>query len=183
VGAGTFKPVDAERVAGHEMHAERFEVTLEFLEQLARALRPTPGRPPVIAVGTTSLRTLESLYWLGRRVALDSRAETDELGQWEAYGEPSGREVLPFEAIQALASRLRDRGLSKLVARTRIMIVPGYAFKTADWLLTNFHQPGSSLILLVAAWMGENWRKVYDHALRGEYRFLSYGDSSLLKRS
>lgn len=182
VGAGTFKPVEAERVAGHEMHAERFEVSVEFLEQLARSLKPSPGRPPVVAVGTTSLRTLESLYWLGARILRDPSAETEDLTQWEAYAEPAGRDILADEAIAALVNRLRERGLGKMVSRSRLMIVPGYSFKTADWLITNFHQPGSSLILLVAAWMGSRWREVYDHALVGNYRFLSYGDSSLLMR-
>lgn len=182
VGVGTFKPIEAERVAGHKMHSERFEVSLEFLEQLARSLKPSPGRPPVVAVGTTSLRTLESLYWLGARIIRNPAADTDSLEQWEAYAEPTGREILADEAVQALATRLVERRLERMVSRSRLMIVPGYSFKTADWLITNFHQPGSSLILLVAAWMGDRWREVYEHARSCGYRFLSYGDSSLLIR-
>jgi len=183
VGTGTFKPVDAEKASGHTMHAERFEVSLEFLEALAVALSPKHHRPPVVAVGTTSLRVLETLYWLGHRILRDSRAETDEFTQWECYAQDEGQEVFADAAIAALVDRLSSRGLQKLVARTQIMVVPGYRFRTADWLITNFHQPQSSLILLVAAWMGERWKEIYDHALKNEYRFLSYGDGSLLKRS
>lgn len=183
VGAGTFKPVESERVAGHEMHAERIEVSLSALYRFADALRPRPGRAPIIAVGTTSLRTLESLYWLGKRVLKSPTGDLLPLEQWEAYVEDQGPETLPFQAIEALIQWLEKRSLSKLSTQSRLMIVPGYSFKMADWLITNFHQPGSSLILLVAAWMGENWRSIYEHALKGPYRFLSYGDSSLLMRS
>jgi S-adenosylmethionine:tRNA ribosyltransferase-isomerase len=183
VGAGTFKPVESTHAAGHEMHAERFEATREALEQLRESLIPRPGRPPVVAVGTTSLRTLESLYWLGARLVHEPGAEPDFLEQWEPYAETPGREVPAHEAIGALIGLLESRGLTKLVAQSRLMIVPGYVFKTADWLITNFHQPQSSLILLVAAWMGEEWREIYSHALNSGYRFLSYGDSSLLRRS
>lgn len=182
VGAGTFKPVDAPHARGHAMHAERFEVTLEFLESLARALEPRPARPPVVAVGTTSLRVLESLYWLGRRVLANPESDLALVGQWEGYVPEAGEPVFGHSAIEALVSRLRSQGLTKLVARTQIMIVPGYRFRTADWLITNFHQPHSSLILLVAAWMGPQWRGVYHHALANGYRFLSYGDGSLLMR-
>ena len=183
VGAGTFKPVESTRVASHEMHSERIEVTIAALRQISKALEPKPGRRPVIAVGTTSLRTLESLYWLGKRALCYPEDELLQLEQWEAYAEAQGPEVLPFQAFEALVDWLEKRSFSKLTTQSRLMIVPGYSFKVADWLITNFHQPGSSLILLVAAWMGENWRSVYQHALKGSYRFLSYGDSSLLMRS
>lgn len=182
VGAGTFKPVEADHARDHSMHAERFEVTVEFLEALARALAPRPARPPVVSVGTTSLRVLESLYWLGRRVLANPTADLELVGQWEGYAQDAGAPVLGHAAIEALASRLRVQGIPELVARTQIMIVPGYTFRTADWLITNFHQPQSSLILLVAAWMGPDWRRIYDHALASGYRFLSYGDGSLLMR-
>jgi S-adenosylmethionine:tRNA ribosyltransferase-isomerase len=185
VGAGTFKPVESTHAAGHAMHSERFEVELSALQELAQALKPKPHRPPVVAVGTTSLRTLESLYWLGVRVmrAPDRGSDLSELSQWEAYEQPSGAEIFAHQALSALALDLERRSQKRLVARSRLMIVPGYRFQVADWLITNFHQPQSSLILLVAAWMGEDWRKIYDHALASGYRFLSYGDSSLLIRS
>jgi S-adenosylmethionine:tRNA ribosyltransferase-isomerase len=183
VGAGTFKPVEAETVAGHAMHRERFEVTPEFLEAVASQLDPKPHRAPLVAVGTTSLRTLESLYWMGA-LWLEGHEPT-HLDQWTPYSliEAGVHDrVRPSEAFRAVAEYIERRKLRRLVATTSLMIVPGYNFRSADILLTNFHQPGSSLILLVAAWMGERWREVYDHALANDYRFLSYGDSSLLVR-
>jgi S-adenosylmethionine:tRNA ribosyltransferase-isomerase len=183
VGAGTFKPVEAETVAGHDMHRERFEVTAEFLETVAAQLEPKPHRAPLVAVGTTSLRTLESLYWMG--VLCLEGHEPSHLDQWTAYSLIDAGvhdRVSSSEAFRALAGFIERRKLRRLVATTSLMIVPGYNFRSADILLTNFHQPGSSLILLVAAWMGERWREVYDHALANDYRFLSYGDSSLLIR-
>jgi S-adenosylmethionine:tRNA ribosyltransferase-isomerase len=183
VGAGTFKPVEAETVAGHSMHRERFEVTAEFLETVAAQLDPKPHRSPLVAVGTTSLRTLESLYWMGA-LWLEGHEPT-HLDQWTAYSLIDAGvhdRVSPSEAFRALAEFIVRRKLRRLVATTSLMIVPGYNFRSADILLTNFHQPGSSLIILVAAWMGERWREVYTHALSNDYRFLSYGDSSLLIR-
>jgi len=183
VGAGTFKPVESETVAGHAMHRERFEASPELLAAVASQLDPRPHRAPLVAVGTTSLRTLESLYWLGV-MALEG-AEPAHLEQWTAYAlieRGLHDRVPPSAAFRALLQHLERRKLRKFVATTALMIVPGYRFRTADMLLTNFHQPGSSLILLVAAWAGAQWRAIYDHALASNYRFLSYGDSSLLVR-
>ncbi|MBU6374953.1 MAG: S-adenosylmethionine:tRNA ribosyltransferase-isomerase [Bdellovibrionales bacterium] len=181
VGAGTFKPVEAEEVAAHTMHSERFEVGIGFLRAVAEQLKARPQRPPLVAVGTTSIRTLESLYWIGAQAC--EGADLSSLDQWSAYSlMDSGldRRVSAAQAFTKLAEKLELSQSDRLVATTSLMIVPGYRFQTADLLLTNFHQPQSSLILLVAAWMGPNWRKIYTHALSNHYRFLSYGDSSLL---
>ena len=179
VGAGTFQPVKAETMAEHPMHAEPIIVSAELLRQLL-AHRPRP----VIAVGTTSLRTLESLYWLG--AALVRAGPTPpaalEVSQWQPYAAlPPGAADVPAEAaLQALLAHLEATGSAAVEASTRLLIAPGYRFRLVQGLITNFHQPESTLLLLVAALLGPGWRAVYDHALRQGYRFLSYGDSSLL---
>jgi S-adenosylmethionine:tRNA ribosyltransferase-isomerase len=172
VGAGTFKPVKSDTIGGHSMHAEHFSVT-------ARTLRTLVGATQIVAVGTTSLRTLESLYWLGTKTASAGSLQ-NELGQWEAY---DIKESLTYkESLQYLLQELEKAGSDELNCRTALLIRPGYRFRSADALVTNFHQPRSTLILLVAAFIGEDWRLVYQHALENGYRFLSYGDSSLLWR-
>jgi S-adenosylmethionine:tRNA ribosyltransferase-isomerase len=188
VGAGTFKPVKSETMAEHEMHAEFISVPT----QIIRDLVADPDRN-IIAVGTTSLRTLESLYWLGVKLARqkneqsreDVRSEDNanktilELDQWEAYILAS--ENIPVkEALTTLLDFLEANKMDLLLARTRILIAPGYEFKIINALITNFHQPQSTLLLLVAALIGKDWKKVYDHALTNDFRFLSYGDGSLL---
>ncbi|GGE94679.1 S-adenosylmethionine:tRNA ribosyltransferase-isomerase [Hymenobacter cavernae] len=175
VGAGTFQPVKADQMAGHAMHGEPISVEASLLRQL---LAHTGG--PVIAVGTTSLRTLESLYWLGALLAQNPAANLGSLhvGQWQPY------EDLPplstTEALQALLQHLEATGTDILQATTQLLIAPGYQFRVVQGLITNFHQPESTLLLLVSALIGAEWRRVYDHALQHGYRFLSYGDSSLL---
>lgn len=177
VGAGTFKPVKADTMAGHEMHREQIIVSLGVLNQLL-----DPKKKPVIAVGTTALRTLESLYWFGRQLVLNPGryAATVFVGQWEPYdGAP---EVPAPVALRAVADWLRESGKTEAVGYTQLLIAPGYSFKIADALITNFHQPQSTLLLLVAAFIGEDFRNVYTYALEHDFRFLSYGDSSLLWR-
>ena len=177
VGAGTFQPVKAARMADHPMHAEPIIVTAALLRQLL-AHQPNP----VIAVGTTSLRTLETLYWLGVGLLL-APAEPAELlvTQWQPYEQAqAAAEISPAEALVALLRCLEARGTDTLEASTRLLIAPGYRFRLVRGLVTNFHQPESTLLLLVAALLGPGWRAVYDHALAHDYRFLSYGDSSLL---
>ena len=179
VGAGTFQPVKADRMADHPMHTEPLLVTTALLRQLL-AHRPRP----VVAVGTTSLRTLESLYWLGAGLVRGGAAAGQAellVGQWQPY-EPAGPapEVSPETALAALLHHLEAGGTDTLQARTQLLIAPGYQFRLVDGLITNFHQPESTLLLLVAALLGPAWRAVYDHALAQNYRFLSYGDSSLL---
>jgi S-adenosylmethionine:tRNA ribosyltransferase-isomerase len=171
VGAGTFKPVKSASVAEHQMHGEWFTVKKQALENFI-------GAEKIIAVGTTSLRTLESIYWLGVKLLNGQLEGLWELSQWEAYhltGESSYKKV-----FAAIVDWMNERSLEQLQCRTSLLIVPGYLFKTPAGLVTNFHQPGSTLLLLIAAFIGKDWREVYLHAMDNDYRFLSYGDSSLL---
>ena len=179
VGAGTFQPVKADHMADHPMHTEPLLVTAALLRQLL-AHRPKP----VLAVGTTSLRTLESLYWLGVGL-LFKKMSTDNaemlVAQWQPYDTAAEAAHITTEAaLTALLDFLEAAGTDVLQASTRLLIAPGYRFRVVDGLITNFHQPESTLLLLVAALLGPGWQQVYDHALAHGYRFLSYGDSSLL---
>ena len=185
VGAGTFQPVKAGRMADHPMHTEPILVTAGLLRQLL-AHRPRP----VIAVGTTSLRTLETLYWLGVGLLHAEDAATGPAAttgpellvtQWQPYEMADVAAHISTEmALTALLQHLAAAGTDTLQASTRLLIAPGYQFRLIDGLITNFHQPESTLLLLVAALLGPSWRTVYEHALSHNYRFLSYGDSSLL---
>ncbi len=170
VGAGTFLPVKVEDARDHSMHVEFIEVTLGELEKLA------PKQGEIIAVGTTSVRTLESLAALGRRLERGEEIATDRaVGQWEPYDDcPSGSE------LNTLLEYMQRSGLEKIVASTQIMITPQYKFRTIKGLITNFHQPQSTLLLLISAIVGERWREIYQYAMDNDFRFLSYGDSNLL---
>lgn len=169
VGAGTFLPVKEEDAAKHPMHTETFEVTLAEIEKLAAA----EGR--IIAVGTTSVRTIESLATLGGRVLSTGNADPERtVGQWETY---------PVRSIKPLVEWMKRQQMDVLHSSTQTMITPGYKFATIKGLITNFHQPKSTLLLLISAIVGEDWTKIYRHAMEGDYRFLSYGDSSLLFNS
>ena len=172
VGAGTFLPVKSSLVSEHSMHREPFVVSLELIERLLS------GPVKVIAVGTTSVRTLESLYYVGVK-CLENGFPTD-VEQWEPYQRDYGYSV--EESLKAIVSYLNDNGLTELKIGTRIIIVPGYRFRIVDILVTNFHQPQSTLLLLISAFVGGDWKSIYDHALTNDFRFLSYGDSSLLFR-
>jgi S-adenosylmethionine:tRNA ribosyltransferase-isomerase len=174
VGAGTFQPVKSERISDHEMHAEQFYINRNFLNKL---LHHT-GK--IIAVGTTSVRTLESIYWLGVQAFRYPEIDIENLkvSQWEAYQEKTND--LPVgDALNALMTLLDQHQTDYLSASTQIIIAPGYRFRIVDGLITNFHQPQSTLLLLISAYLGEDWRRIYDHALANGYRFLSYGDSNL----
>jgi len=176
VGAGTFKPVKAETMQEHEMHSEFIEVGRELIKEL---LEHKEG--PLVAVGTTSLRTLESLYWLGAKLAAYPDIFDNTLPvitQWEPYETvaPPTKET----ALKALLSYLDSKNAGRLIAKTQIIIAPGYDFKMIDGLVTNFHQPASTLLLLVAALVGNDWRSIYNYALENHFRFLSYGDGCLL---
>ena len=175
VSAGTFKPVKSTTMQGHEMHEEWIVVEKAFIRKLIENLAH-----PIIAVGTTSLRTLESLYWIGNKLATGWAPDTQKalVTQWEPY--ETLNQIPVAVALGALMSYLQKENLEVLVAKTQILIAPGYRFKVVKGLVTNFHQPESTLLLLVAAFIGEDWRKVYSHALQTEYRFLSYGDGCLL---
>ena len=173
VGAGTFLPVKGGDVAAHPMHREPFSVRLELLRKLRAS-----GRK-VVAVGTTSVRTLESLYYAG--VACLAKGAPVEVEQWAPYVREYAYST--EEALDALIGWLERNGLDSLRLGTRIIIVPGFRFRIVDMLVTNFHQPESTLILLVSAFVGGDWRTIYDYALSHGFRFLSYGDSSLLMRA
>jgi S-adenosylmethionine:tRNA ribosyltransferase-isomerase len=172
VGAGTFLPVKSSLVSEHPMHREPFTVTKALLQQLAANNRP------LVAVGTTSVRTLESLYYIG--VSCIETGKPADVAQWAPYEREYAYSTQ--EALQAIVDYLDREGLDALVAGTRIIIVPGFRFRLVDKLVTNFHQPESTLILLVSAFVKGDWRTIYDYALSHDFRFLSYGDSSLLER-
>jgi S-adenosylmethionine:tRNA ribosyltransferase-isomerase len=174
VGAGTFQPVKSETISGHEMHSEHLYISRDFLNKLINH----SGKK--IAVGTTSVRTLESLYWLGIQVMQNPEINIGKLkvSQWEAYLE-SEFNIQAKEALQALINFLDKHQTDYLSASTQIIIAPGYQFRIVDGLITNFHQPQSTLLLLISAYLGDDWRKIYEHALANNYRFLSYGDSNL----
>jgi len=174
VGAGTFKPVSSEKIGEHEMHHELIQVPTKQI-RLFRELEE-----PIIPVGTTSMRTLESLYWLGVKVWSNPNLALQDLRvhQWDPYTS----ENLPDtrESLSALADYLEKQNQSILMTKTQLMIAPGYKYRICKGLITNFHQPKSTLLLLVSALIGADWRKVYQHALDHDFRFLSYGDGSLL---
>lgn len=173
VGAGTFQPVKSERIGDHLMHSEFISVSSELIAELASTSRR------VVAVGTTSVRTLESLYHLGCMVS--QGLPVGEVPQWYPYA-PDHPRLSTSEALAALSAHLRSQGLDRLIASTRIIIVPGYDYKVVSGIITNFHQPQSTLLLLVSAFVYGQWRPMYDYALAGDFRFLSYGDASLLLR-
>ena len=174
VGAGTFKPVKSEEIAGHSMHTEYICVRRSTLENLIR------HDAHAIAVGTTSVRTLESLYYIGARLAENPDATEEQLHieQWEPYD--THPTISPVSALQNIVDYLDHNGLSSLHGSTQIIIAPGYEYKIVKMLVTNFHQPQSTLLLLVSAFVHGDWKRIYDYALGHDFRFLSYGDSSLL---
>ena len=175
VGAGTFLPVKDEDATKHAMHTEHFDVTLATL----RKLRANYGK--IVAVGTTSVRTLESLTALAWRIKNGQAYDCATVGQWELYDVPS--EFSGEEALDILILYMEQQGLERLRAATEIMITPlGFNYRIVRNIVTNFHQPKSTLLLLVSAYVGEDWHRIYDYALSHDFRFLSYGDSSLLMR-
>lgn len=176
VGAGTFMPVKAEKMQDHTMHSEFIDVSIEFIQALINNLHH-----PVIPVGTTSLRTLESLYWLGVKVMQHKNIMPDEMQipQWMPYDTDASK-YSAHESLTALVNWMNQLNMQRIITKTQIIIAPGYVFKLADALITNFHQPKSTLLLLVSALIGDDWKKVYDYALEHNFRFLSYGDGSLL---
>ncbi len=177
VGAGTFKPVKSETIDGHDMHTEYICVHRETLEKLIR------HDASAIAVGTTSVRTLESLYYIGCKLLHNPDLSESDLhvNQWDPYDAVSMTDgVSPLAAVKAILAYLDANGLNTLHTSTQIIIAPGYEYKIVKMLVTNFHQPQSTLLLLVSAFLHGDWRRVYDYALGHDFRFLSYGDSSLL---
>lgn len=174
VGAGTFKPVKSEEIAGHDMHTEYICVLKSTLKKLIE------HNACAIAVGTTSVRTLESLYYVGVRLSKNPDLKEDQLhiDQWEPYDTETN--LSPVDALQNIVDYLDRNGLNSFHGSTQIIIAPGYEYKIVKMLVTNFHQPQSTLLLLVSAFVHGDWRTIYDYALSHDFRFLSYGDSSLL---
>lgn len=177
-----FKPVKSEKLQDHEMHSEFIDVEINFIEQLVAEKYKT-----IIAVGTTSLRTIESLYWMGVKLwkLVDAKCElaTIELNdllieQWDVYELPQN--VTKTAALSKLIDWMRVKQMERIICKTQILIAPPYQLKVADGLVTNFHQPQSTLLLLISSIVGKDWQKIYQYALNNNFRFLSYGDGSLL---
>jgi S-adenosylmethionine:tRNA ribosyltransferase-isomerase len=177
VGAGTFKPVKAKLIRDHVMHSEYIEIRLALVKHL---LKYASGN--IAAVGTTSLRTIESIYWIGHRLLEDPTLSGEELepGQWYPY--QITREHPVDDCLKAVISRMESTGTDLLITKTSLMIAPGYRFRLVNQLITNFHQPKSTLLLLVAAFAGGIWKSAYAYALKNDFRFLSYGDACLFFR-
>jgi S-adenosylmethionine:tRNA ribosyltransferase-isomerase len=178
VGAGTFKPVKSAKMEQHEMHAEWIDVSIEFIELLKNNL--SHG---IFCVGTTSVRTIESLYWMGLKAFINPEINFEHLliKQWDPYkADFQINACSASDALNALSIYLKSQNVEKLFIQTQIIIAPGYEFKIAKGMITNFHQPKSTLLLLVAAMIGENWKNIYDYALTHDFRFLSYGDGCLI---
>ena len=177
VGAGTFKPVKSQTVYGHEMHTELISVPRKVIADMY------DNENPLIVVGTTSMRTIESLYYIGRKLHFNPDLCPHELtvSQWEPYEKENESEsISPKQALKNILDYLDRSHTDQLISATQIIIVPGYTFHFVDGLITNFHQPQSTLLLLIAAFVGNEWRNIYEYALTHNFRFLSYGDSSLL---
>ena len=176
VGAGTFKPVKSEVINDHEMHSEFISVKRETIEHILS------HKGNIIAVGTTSVRTLESLYHIGVALEKNPNLNILKVEQWQPYSSSFDNSITKEKALKNILDYLDKHSINTLLADTQIMIVPGYTFKIVSGIVTNFHQPQSTLLLLVSAFVEGNWMSIYNHALAHEYRFLSYGDSSLLLR-
>ena len=187
VGAGTFMPVKTDNITDHEMHAEVFEITTTTLKDLIEIAKQKELNPaqytPVIAVGTTTLRTLETLYCLGVKLIHNPSLQENKdlhLVQWDAYvtnnNSDTNNSIPVKDALGTLLSWMQSHQMDQLITSTQLMIVPGYSFKIANGLVTNFHQPKSTLLLIIAAITGDKWKNIYQHAIDNQYRFLSYGD-------
>ncbi len=172
VGAGTFKPVGEGGIEQHEMHTEQIVVGKALIEKLLR------HRQNIIAVGTTSVRTLESLYWFGVKLQHDPEAHFN-IKQFDPYDETIDHKLPPENALENVLKYMDKNRTDQLSGATQLMIFPGYPYRIINGMVTNFHQPRSTLLLLIAAWLGDKWKDIYQYALENNYRFLSYGDSCL----
>jgi S-adenosylmethionine:tRNA ribosyltransferase-isomerase len=179
VGAGTFTPVSTSTVDQHNMHIERVSITRNLIEKLSK-----DSSRVKIAVGTTSVRTLESLYWYGVKLMIDPHTTGDmKIDQWDPYNPMFNKNISLKDSMHAILYFMDKHHLGEIHGCTRLMIVPGYKYRIPDIIITNFHQPKSTLLLLVAAFVGEDWKKVYKYALEKNFRFLSYGDSCLFYKN
>jgi len=174
VGAGTFLPVKSNNILEHQMHSEQFYISAGTIEMILKNIGS------ILAVGTTSVRTLESLYWIGIKLMENPQINPEELylGQWDVYSMRNS--LQPAQSLETILFWMQKNRLTCLHASTRLIIIPGYQFRITCGMITNFHQPKSTLLLLVSAWVGDNWKSIYRYALETNFRFLSYGDSSLL---
>lgn len=175
VGLGTFRPVSEENISKHIMHSEKFSIELTILKDLA-----CNPQKSVFAVGTTSARTLESLYWFGVKIIADGDHIHPEIHQWDAYNPAYNKDITCSEALTALSNYVEKSRNDHFTGETALMIVPGYRFRIVKGMITNFHLPQSTLLLLVAAFIGQDWKALYHYALEHKFRFLSYGDACLL---
>ncbi len=174
VGAGTFKPVKADNISDHLMHSESIYVELTLLEDIIANL----WKNKIIAVGTTSMRTIESVYWFGVQLIQGRYIGSEiNISQWEPY---ENQPEEPIKTITAVINYMKQNDMKYIHGKTNILILPGYDFKIFSGIITNFHQPGSTLLLLIAAFIGNDWKMLYNYALKNDFRFLSYGDSSIL---
>ena len=176
VGLGTFRPIQTETLKDHIMHEESVCISRRLIESILNC----PDKK-IIAVGTTALRTLESIYWFGLRLYADKQKKIDKfyVSQWQPYEYKKDELIPKTPCLKAVLDLMENKNADYLYGDTRLMVVPGYDFQIVDALITNFHMPRSSLLLLVSAFIGEDWKRVYDYALKNDFRFLSYGDSSL----
>ena len=173
VGLGTFRPVSVPVISQHIMHHEKIIVGVEAIRSLLKR-----DKHPIVAVGTTSVRTLESLYWLGVKL-IKSPSGHPVVGQWEPYPDEPMNDISTEDALKALLVYLERNRLDHYSGYTQLMILPGYKFRLTDVLITNFHMPQSTLLMLVAAFIGDKWKRAYEYALEKDFRFLSYGDACL----
>lgn len=178
VGAGTFKPVKSETMQGHDMHQERISVSANMISEMLKAAE---SGNRIIPIGTTSLRTIESIYWFGVKLRKNPDCSEFFIGQWDPY-ELSSEAISVSDSLKQVEDWLKKTNQSYLNGSTQLLIAPGYQIRTANALITNFHQPQSTLLLLVAALVGPAWRSIYNYALNNDFRFLSFGDSSILFR-
>ncbi|HNY06552.1 MAG TPA: S-adenosylmethionine:tRNA ribosyltransferase-isomerase [Bacteroidales bacterium] len=178
VGAGTFKPVTTDILANHSMHTEQILLTKQIIQNL---IQHKDGK--IIAVGTTTMRTLESLYWFGVKLIKNhGQCSSFEINQWEPYEQSGTDDILYRDSLAAIINYMDKNKLTTLSGSTQLIIVPGYRFRIAQGIITNFHQPQSTLLLLIAAFIGQEWERAYRYALDHQFRFLSYGDSCLFYR-
>ena len=174
-GAGTFKPVSSETLGDHVMHTEKMQISKQTIQQLRHA-----SQNMRIAVGTTTVRTLESLYWFGVKLLLHPETEYFFIDQWEVYDELAKSDITVNQSLDAVLNYMDGKAINQLYGSTKLIITPDYRIRMADVLITNFHQPQSTLLLLVAAFIGEAWKDIYQYALAHDFRFLSYGDACLI---
>ncbi len=175
VGAGTFKPVSSEKIQQHEMHTEKIVVQKSTIRALLNKINEQ-----IVVVGTTTMRTIESIYWFGVKLIVDKEnVESINIRQWDPYNPSYNIDLSVADALTAILNNMEEKNLTEISGQTQLMIVPGYEFKIPDVLITNFHMPKSTLLLLVSAFIGSGWEEAYLYALENNFRFLSYGDSCL----